>query len=73
MVAILQDTFSNAFSFMKIAVFFFLISLKLIWKGPINNELVLAWIVIVAKQATSSEPMMIQFPDAYMRHSASMI
>ena len=50
------------------------ISLKFVPKGPINNIPALA--EIIAWRRTSdkplSEPMMTQFNDAYMRHSASM-
>ena len=50
------------------------ISLKFVPKGPINN--ISALIQIMAWRRTGdkplSEPMMTQFNDAYMRHSASM-
>ena len=50
------------------------ISLKFVPKGPINN--VSALVQIMAWHRTGnkplSEPMMTQFNDAYMRHSASM-
>ena len=51
------------------------ISLKFVPKGPINNIPVL--VQIMAWRRTGdwplSEPMMTQFNDSYMRHSASMI
>ena len=50
------------------------ISLKFVPKGPINN--ISALIQIMAWRLTGdkplSEPMMTQFNDAYMCHSASM-
>ena len=50
------------------------ISLKFVPKGPINN--IPALVQIVAWRRTGnkplSEPMMAQFNDTYMRHSASM-
>ena len=50
------------------------ISLKFVPKGPINN--IPALVQIMAWRRTGdkplSEPMMTQFNDAYMRHSASM-
>ena len=50
------------------------ISLKFVPKGPINN--IPALFQIMAWRRTGdkplSEPMMTQFNDAYMRHSASM-
>ena len=50
------------------------ISLKFVPKGPINN--IPALVQIMAWRWTGdkplSEPMMTQFNDAYMRHSASM-
>ena len=50
------------------------ISLKFVPKGPINN--IPALVQIMAWRRTGdkplSEPMMAQFNDAYMRHSASM-
>ena len=50
------------------------ISLKFVPKGPINNipalVQIMAWCRIGDKPL--SEPMMAQFNDAYMRHSASM-
>ena len=50
------------------------ISLKFVPKGPINN--IPALVQIMAWRQTGdkplSEPMMAQFNDTYMRHSASM-
>ena len=50
------------------------ISLKFVPKGPINN--IPALVQMMAWRRTGdkplSEPMMTQFNDAYMRHSASM-
>ena len=50
------------------------ISLKFVPRGPINN--IPALFQIMAWRRTGdkplSEPMMTQFNDAYMRHSASM-
>ena len=74
MVAILQMTFSYAFSGMKIGVFWLKISLKFILKGPISSKPVLvqimAWCGIGNKPI--SEPMMAWFTDAYMHLLASM-
>ena len=51
-----------------------MISLKFVPKGPINN--IPALVQIMAWRQTGdkplSEPMMTQFNDTYMRHSASM-
>ena len=70
---ILQTTFSNAISWMKMFEF----RLKFHWsfpKGPINNMPVLVQIMAWRRTGDKplSEPMMAQFNDAYMRHSASM-
>ena len=69
MADIFQTTFSNAFSWIPIKI-----SPKFIPKGPINN--ILALVQIMAWRRTGdkplSEPMMTQFNDAYMRHSAPM-
>ena len=50
------------------------ISLKFVLKGPINNIPVLVQIMAWRQTGDKplSEPMMTQFKDAYMRHSASM-
>ena len=68
MAAILQMTFSNAFSWMFSILI--QISLKFVPKGPIDNkwalDQVMAWRRIGDKPLP--EPMLIQFTDAYMRH-----
>ena len=65
-----QTIFSNAFSWMKNFVFFVLISLKFVPKGPIDNKSVLvkvmAWRRIGDKPLC--ETMFTRFSDAYMRH-----
>ena len=49
-------------------------SLKFVPKGPINNTPALVQIMAWPRTGDKplSEPMMTQFNDAYMRHSASM-
>ena len=73
MDAISQTTFSSAFLNENILILI-QISLKFVPKGSINN--ILALVQIMAWRRTGdkplSEPMMTQFNDAYMRHSASM-
>ena len=71
MAAIFQTTFLNAFSWMKIYEF----QLKFHWnKGPINN--IPAFVQVMAWRRPGdkplSDPMMVKFTKAYMRHSASM-
>ena len=69
--AILQKTFSNAISWMKIFDSD-KISLKFVPKGPINNIPALVQIMAWRRKGDKplSEPMMTQFNDTYMRHSA---
>ena len=73
MAAISQTTFSKAFSWMKIVIFWW-ISLKLVPQGPINNIPALVQIMAWRRPGDKplSEPIMVQFTDAYMRHSAPM-
>ena len=72
--AILQTTFSNAISWMKMFEFRLQISLKFVPKGPINN--IPALVQVMAWHRTGDKPlselMMAQFNDVSMRHSASM-
>ena len=51
-----------------------MISLKFVPKGPINNMQALVQIMAWRRSGDKplSEPMMVYFTDAYMRHSASM-
>ena len=50
------------------------ISLKFLPKGPISNNPVLDQIMAWRRSGDKplSEPMLVKFTDAYMRHSASM-
>ena len=50
------------------------ISLKFVLKGPIKNNTALVQIMAWhwSGDKPLSEPMMVSFTDAYMRHSASM-
>ena len=72
MATIIQTTFSNAFSWMKIYEFL----LKFYWspKGPVNSIPTLVQIKAChwSGDKPFSEPMMAWFTDAYMRHSVSM-
>ena len=74
MAAISHTAFSNAFSLMKVAVFFINISLKYVGKGPIDNNPAL--VQIMAWRQTSDKPlselMLAQFGDAKMPLLASM-
>ena len=72
--AILETTFSNAISWMKMDEFRSIFHRSLFLKVQLSNipELVqiMAWRRTGDKPL--SEPMMTQFNDAYMRHSAAM-
>ena len=75
MAAIFQTTFSNAFLLNEDLWISIEMSLKFVPKGPINNipslVQVMAWCRTGDKPL--SEPMMIQFNDAYMRQSTSAL
>ena len=64
---IADDTFNCIFVIEKFCI---KISVKFVPKGPINNNLalvqIMAWCRLGAKPL--SEPMLIRFTDAYMRH-----
>ena len=66
---ILQSIFLNENIWILIKV-----SLKFVPKGPINKIPTLVQIMAWCWSGTKplSEPMMVKFNDAYMRHSASM-
>ena len=74
MTAIFQTTFPNVFTLEVNVSISIQISLKLVPKGSINN--ISALLQIMAWHRTAAKPlseaMMVQLPDAYMRHSASM-
>ena len=74
MDSISQTTFSNVFLFNENVWISINISLKFIPKGQISNipalVQIMAWHPPGIKQL--SEPMMVQFTDAYMRNLASM-
>ena len=59
---------------MKTFEFLFTISLNFVSKGQINNIPVLVQIIAWRRPGDKqlSEPMLVKFTDAYMRHSASM-
>ena len=69
-----DDTFKRIFLNENVRILI-KISLKFVPKGPMNN--IPALVQIMAWRRTGdkplSEPMMTQFNDAYMRHSATMI
>ena len=73
MATMSQTTFSCSFSCMKSIVFWFKFHWNLFPNGPINNMpglvQIMAWHQSCAKPL--SEPMMVQFTDVYMQHSAS--
>ena len=62
MAAVLQTTFSNAFSWMKIYEFWFNMSLKFLLKGPINKIPTLVQVMAWRRSGDKplSEPMMIR-------------
>ena len=66
MAAILQTTFSNAFSEMKF--FLIQISLKFVPKDPTDNKSVLLQVMALCwiGDKPLSEPMLIQITNAYM-------
>ena len=72
--AIFQTTFINAFFFNENACILIKISLKLVPIGPIENKSALVEAMAWRRTGDKplSEPMMVQFPYAYMRYSASM-
>ena len=67
MAAILQTTFSNTFSSMKLFEILIKISLKFVPKVPIDYKPALVQIMACR---LLSEPMITYFTDAYMHHSA---
>ena len=70
MAAILQTTFSNTFSSMKLFEILMKISLKFVPKVPIDNKPALVQIMACR---LLSKPMIAYFTDAYMHHSALVI
>ena len=74
MAAILADDLFKRNLLNKMRCIFIIISLKYIPKGPIDNKAalvqVMAWCRIGDKPL--SEPMLIEFTDAYMRHKGEM-
>ena len=70
MAAILQTTFLNAFSWMKSFVFRFKISLKLVPKGPIDNQSALVQVMAWRRTGDKplSEPVLSQIRNAYLLH-----
>ena len=68
-----DDTFKRIFLNENIRISI-KISLKFLPKGPISNNPVLDQIMAWRRSGDKplSEPMLVKFTDAYMRHSASM-
>ena len=74
MTAFSQMTFMKSIFLYEKCYVLIQISLKFVPKGPINDESVLVQIMAWRRTCDKplSEPMMVSFNDAYMRHSALM-
>ena len=74
MVDVLQKTFLNGFSWMKMVEFRLKIPLKFVHKSPVDNNpalvQIMAWCWTGDKSL--SQPVVSLFIDAYMQHAASM-
>ena len=74
MADILQTTFSNAFSWIRIHIFWFNFHWYFFSADPMNFKPALVQVVVLLRTGENPfhELMIAYFTDAYMRHSASM-
>ena len=74
-IAFSQTIVSDAFSWMKSSVFWEIISLNSVPKGPIDNNSALVQIMARHRigNKSYSEPVLTWFIDAYIRHLGEMI